>query len=95
VSGLLDSRIRPRSPFPKKIRNSKQIPNSNFQMDETVLPATPLRFEHSNLSHWILPFDMAQGGELVEPFRASPAFAEAAARRQVLRVSSLFAFILL
>jgi len=47
-----------------------------------------------------LPFDVAQGGEsldsardpepvegLVEPFRISPAFAEAATRRQVLRIS--------
>jgi hypothetical protein len=28
-------------------------------------------FGHLNLDHWILPFDMAQGGELVEPFRIS------------------------
>jgi hypothetical protein len=30
-------------------------------------------FGHLNLEHWILPFDVAQGGELVEPFRISPA----------------------
>ena len=43
---------------------------------------------HSNLGHWAFPFDMAQGGELVEPFWISPAFAEAATRRQVLRISN-------
>jgi len=40
-------------------------------MDETVLMETFLRFEHSNFGHFLLPFDVAQGGELVEPFRAS------------------------
>ena len=30
-----------------------------------------LCFEHSNLVHLILPFDLAQGGELVEPFGIS------------------------
>jgi len=28
-------------------------------------------FGRLNLDHWILPFDVAQGGELVEPFRIS------------------------
>ena len=26
------------------------------------------RIEYSNFGHWDLPFDFAQGGELVEPF---------------------------
>jgi len=26
-------------------------------------------FDHLNLEHSVLPFDLAQGGELVEPFR--------------------------
>jgi hypothetical protein len=47
------------------------------------------RFDYLNFGHWILPFDLAQGGESVEPFRISPAFAEAASRRQVLRISDL------
>jgi hypothetical protein len=49
-------------------------------------------FGHLNLDHWKLPFDVAQGGEPVEPFRISPAFAEAAMRRQVLRISSFFRY---
>jgi hypothetical protein len=45
------------------------------------------RFGLLNLDHWVLPFDVAQGGDQVEPFRISSAFAEAATRRQVLRIS--------
>jgi hypothetical protein len=30
-----------------------------------------LGFGHLNLDHWKLPFDLAQDGELVEPFRIS------------------------
>ena len=29
------------------------------------------RLKHLNLCFWKLPFDQAQGGELVEPFRIS------------------------
>ena len=31
-------------------------------------PACGPLFEILNLGHWDLPFDLAQGGELVEPF---------------------------
>jgi hypothetical protein len=27
--------------------------------------------DHSNLCHWVLPFDVAQGGEPAEPFSIS------------------------
>ena len=29
------------------------------------------RLDHLKIVIWILPFDLAQGGELVEPFRVS------------------------
>jgi len=39
---------------------------------ETVKLVAPRPcFDHSNLDHAVLPFDLAQGGELVEPFRIS------------------------
>ena len=37
------------------------------------------RFGHLNLDHWILPFDMAQGGESLDSAR-DPEFAERACR---------------
>jgi len=42
-------------------------------MTETKETVLGLCFEHLNLGHCVLPFDVAQGGELAEPFRISPA----------------------
>jgi hypothetical protein len=52
-------------------RNPKQTKNSNIQNGSNPSEGFCRRFDHLNLGHSILPFDMAQGGELVEPFRIS------------------------
>jgi DNA-binding transcriptional LysR family regulator len=49
--------------------NPKGIQNSNAPMLKRNSAAHGLGY--LNLDHWILPFDVAQGGELVEPFRIS------------------------
>ena len=36
-----------------------------------MTPVEEFRFEHLSIRILDLPFDLAQGGELVEPFRAS------------------------
>jgi len=49
-------------------------PFSNFPMFKTVtgsLLTSYSRFGYWNFEHSNLPFDLAQGGELVEPLRAS------------------------
>ena len=42
------------------------VPNKNSKANSGLF-----RFGHLNFDHSDLPFDVAQGGELVEPFRAS------------------------
>jgi hypothetical protein len=77
--------LRPAPAIKFESRNPKLETNSKFQCSKVQNrnPATH-GFGHLNLDHWILPFDVAQGGEpfdvaqdpevlegLVEPFRIS------------------------
>jgi len=43
------------------------------------------RFDYLNFGHWILPFDLAQGGESVEHF-GFRLLRRSGSRRQVLRI---------
>jgi hypothetical protein len=53
-------------------RNPKQYQNPNDQNSKQMWYSTVvLRFCHWGLCDLYLPFEVAQGGELVEPFRAS------------------------
>ena len=54
-------------------RNPKQIRNSNVSMFKTKNEGATSKFpgfDHLDFGNSDLPFDLAQGGELVEPFRA-------------------------
>jgi hypothetical protein len=44
--------------------NKTQIPNKS----QNTMNQIPNVFESLEIGIWILPFDLAQGGELVEPF---------------------------
>jgi hypothetical protein len=61
------------SKFEILISKSETNSNIKFSNDPNPYQLNPKFFCLGNLNfgHFILPFDLAQGGELVEPFRIS------------------------
>jgi hypothetical protein len=64
--------LRPQANSEHEIRNPKQI-QKHKGLNAPERNTAAFSFDHLNLNYWVLPFDLAQGGESVEPFRASPA----------------------
>ena len=54
-----------------KSETNLKIKCSNDPNQAYALERDMLCFDHSNFSHWRLPFDVTQGGEPVESFRIS------------------------
>jgi len=50
------------------VSNKSQNPNPNDQNLQGICFGHIEKFGILNFGHWDLPFDLAQGGELVEPF---------------------------